>query len=36
MEPKDDHVALVEALDLDGLGLVHEPARDPGEELLHA
>ena len=34
-QPEDDDVALVDALDPHGVGLVDEPARDPGEELVH-
>lgn len=35
VEPKDDDITVVDALDADGVGLAHEPAGDPGEELLH-
>src|SRR5688500_19996036 len=35
-EAEDDDVPLVDALDPDGVGVVDEPPRDPGEQLLHA
>ena len=35
VQPEDDDVAVVDPLDAHGVGLAHEPAGDPGDELFH-
>ena len=36
LESQHDHVALVDALDPDGVRIVDEPTGDPGEQVVHA